>query len=121
MKVLLVDNRTLFLQGLQSILLSGGIEVVEMALNGEDALAKARLLQPDVVILNIIGDGREGLKTIRLVNNEIPAARIIVFADGEDNLKAAEQSGVSGYLLTEIAGDELLKKLRGMEMRAIKC
>src|SRR4030042_6722456 len=112
MKVLLVDNRTLFLQGLQSILLSGGIEVVGMALNGEDALAKARLFQPDVIILNIIGDGREGLKTIRLVNNEIPAARIIVFADGEEGLRVAAQNGASGYLLSDIKGDALLQKLR---------
>ncbi len=120
MKVLLVDNRTLFLQGLQSILQSGGIEVVGTALNEEEALIKARLLQPDVVILNFSGDGYESPETVDRFNIEIPTARIIVFADNEESLRLAVQSGVSGHLLTEIAGDELLKKLHGLELRTIK-
>jgi DNA-binding NarL/FixJ family response regulator len=83
-------------------------------------MAKARLLKPDVIILNISGDGRNGLKIIGRITKEIPAARIIVFVDGEENLRAAVQSGASGYLVTEIAGDELLKKLHGLEMKAIR-
>ncbi len=120
MKVLLVDNRTLFMQGLQSILQSDGIEVVGTALNGEEALVKARLLKPDVIILNIIGDGNGSPETINSITKEIPAARIIVFADGEESLRMAAQSGASGYLLSDIKGDELLKKLHGLELRTIK-
>ena len=121
MKVLLVDNRTLFLQGLRSILQSGGIEVVGMAVSGGEALAKARMLKPDVIILNISGDGRDSPGIISRINIEIPAARIIVFADGEESLSTAIHEGASGFLLTEIAGDELLKKLHGLETRTIKC
>jgi len=120
MKVLLVDNRTLFLQGLQSILLSGGIEVVGMAVSEGEALAKTRLLQPDVVIMNISGDGYDSPEIVDRFNSEIPTARIIVFSDNEESLSAAVQSGASGYLLTEIGRDELLKKLHGLEMSPIK-
>jgi two-component system NarL family response regulator len=120
MRVLLVDNRTLFLQGLQSILQAGGIDVVGIALNVQEALVKAGLLEPDVVILNISGASRKSAATIRRIARVIPAARIIVFADGEENLKAAVKSGASGFLLSEIEGDELLNKLHGMEMRAVK-
>jgi len=120
MKVLLVDSRTLFLQGLQSILQSGGIDVVGMAPDGEEALAKARLLKPDVIILNISEDSRDSSGIISRLNIEIPAAHIIVFADGEKSLSTAVHKGASGYLLTEIAGGELLNKLHGLEMSPIK-
>ncbi len=120
MKVLLVDNRTLFLQALQSILQSGGIEVVGMALEGEEALIKARLLKPDVIILNISGDGRDSLKTMHRTHKEIPEVRFIGFADSDENLRVAVRRGASGYLLTEVRSHELLHKLHEMETGAVK-
>ncbi len=120
MKVLLVDNRTLFLQALRSILQSSGIDVVGMALEGEEALAKARLLKPDIIILNISGDGRDSLKTMRRVNSEIPEVRFIGFADSAENLRAAVRRGASGYLLNEVRSHELLNKLHEMETGALK-
>lgn len=120
MKVLLVDNHTLFLQGLQSILRQGGIEVAGVAADGEEAVMKAGLLKPDVVILNAGGDRRSSGVTIRRIVRKAPAARVIVFADCEENLRAAARCGASAYLLSEIAGEDLLIKLHQMEMRAIK-
>ena len=120
MRVLLVDNRTLFLQGLQSILQAGGIDVVGMVLNGEEALAKARVLKPDIIILNISGDGRDSFKTMRRAHKEIPEVRFIGFADSSKNLRAVVRREASGYLLTEIRSHELLNKLHELEVGAVK-
>lgn len=114
MKVLLVDNHTLFLQGLQSILRAGGIEVAGVAEDGEEAVTRAGQLKPDVVILNAGGDNRSNRVTIRRIMKKAPAARIIVFADSRENLRVAARCGAAGYLLSEIDGDGLLIKLREM-------
>ncbi len=115
MRVLLVDNRALFLEGLQSLLQSNGIEVAGTALSGPEALEKTRLLGPDVVLMDVTGAGRERLAAIRRIRAENPAIKIIVFADSDENLMATLQSGACGYLLTSIEGGELLKKLGGLE------
>jgi two-component system nitrate/nitrite response regulator NarL len=121
MKVLLIDivKHVLFMQGLQSILQSGGVDVVGTALNGEEALSKAGSLKPDVVILNTSENVGDSLKTIHRVRRKIPAARIIAFADGEENVRATEVGGASVYLLSEIKSKELLNKLREIEMGAM--
>lgn len=115
MNVLLVDNRVLFLEALQSLLQSNGIEVAGTALNGAEALEKIRLLGPDVVLMDVTGSGQERLAAIRWIRVEYPAVKIVVFADSDENLIAAVQSGACGYLLTSIEGGELLQKLGSLE------
>lgn len=115
MNVLLVDNRVLFLEGLQSLLRSNEIEVAGTALSGTEALEKTRLLGPDVVLMDITGTGQDRLEAIRRIRAENPAVKIIVFADSDENLMAAVQSGACGYLLTSIESRELLQKLSGLE------
>jgi DNA-binding NarL/FixJ family response regulator len=120
MKVLLVDKCTLFSQGLQSILQSDGIEVVGTAQNGEDALAKAGLLKPDAIILNASGEGFDSLEIVGLLSIAVPAAGVVVFAEDKKILSATKRSGASGYLLTEIRGEQLLEKLHRLETSAVK-
>lgn len=115
MKVLLVDDHTLFREGLQSILQSGGIEVAGTARDGPEALDQARLLEPDVILMNITGSGRSGLEIIRLIKAENPAVKIVVLAGSDEDLIRAVQSGACGYLLTNIEGGELLQKMGDLE------
>ncbi len=115
MNVLLVDSRVLFLDGLKSILQANGISVAGMALSGPEALEKARLLSPDVILMDVTGTGKDRLETIRRIRGENPAIKIVVLADGDENLMAAVQNGACGYLFTSIEGKELLQKLGSLE------
>lgn len=115
MKVLLVDNSTLFMEGLINLLNSYGVDVVGTAPHEDEALTKASILEPDVILINVNGSRNNRLRAIRKIKAEIPAIHIIAFADSHENLLAATQNGASGYLLTDIKGDELLKKLRRLE------
>ena len=115
LKVLLVDDRTLFREGLQGFLQAKGIEVAGTARDGPEALEQAGLLKPEVILINITRFGQGGLETIRRVREENPAVKIVVLAESDEDLIEAVQSGACGCLLTSIEGEELLRKLLTLE------
>jgi len=111
MRVFLVNRNGLFLEGLQNLLKSYGVEVVKIVPRELKTLTNGRLPEPDVIITNLPGNIRDGLKEILLIKTRFPSAPIIVFVDCYENLQAAFQNGAYSYLLTDINGDELLGKL----------
>ncbi len=115
MKVLLLDDGTLFLEGLQNLLQSHGIEILRMPLDEAEMLPKARRLGPKVIMISIAGKARQNLKTICCLKAAVPESHIIAFADGEENLRKAAQCGAAGYLLTDIHFDGILRTLREIE------
>jgi two-component system response regulator AlgR len=116
MKIILVDKNALFLEGLQNLLCSYGMEAAGTASHVSEVINNSRLLEPDVIMLNISGDNSRGsLGAIRQIRKEIPLANIIAFTDSRETLSEALQNGASCYLLEDIHGEELLKKLRNLE------
>ena len=108
MKVLLVDDHPLFLDGLKNMLASRGIEVVGKARDGFEALEKARSLAPDLILMDINMPRCDGVSATRLIKAERPEIRIVMLtmsADNED-LFAAIRSGACGYLLKTLDTDE---------------
>jgi YesN/AraC family two-component response regulator len=65
MRVLLVDDNRLMLEGLQNLLEAHGIEVAGMAEDGSQAVALARQLNPDVILMDIRMPGCDGLQRTR--------------------------------------------------------
>lgn len=117
MEVLLLDDRTLFLEGLRNLLQSYGIEILRMPLDEAEMLKKVKRLGPEVIMISIAGKAREKLKTISDLKAAIPQSHIIAFVDGEENLLKARRSGAAGYLLTDIDIKELLGALREIKRR----
>ena len=108
MKVLLVDDHPLFLDGLKNMLASRGIEVVGKARDGFAALEKARSLSPDLILMDINMPRCDGVSATRLIKAERPEIRIVMLtmsAENED-LFAAIRSGACGYLLKTLDTDE---------------
>jgi DNA-binding NarL/FixJ family response regulator len=104
MKVLLVDDHTLFLEGLRNLLVSEGIQVVGLAHEGLEALAQARRLHPDVILMDIQMPGCDGVSATRLIKAELPEIKIVMLTMSEDehDLFEAIKSGASGYLLKRL-------------------
>jgi DNA-binding NarL/FixJ family response regulator len=104
MKVLLVDDHTLFLEGLRNLLVSEGIQVVGLAHEGLEALAQARRLHPDVIFMDIQMPGCDGVSATRLIKAELPEIKIVMLTISEDehDLFEAIKSGASGYLLKRL-------------------
>jgi DNA-binding NarL/FixJ family response regulator len=110
MKVLLVDDHPLFLDGLRNLLTSRGIEIVGRARDGFEALDKARSLSPEVVLMDIHMPRCDGVSATRLIKAERPEIRVVMLtmsAEDED-LFAAIKSGACGYLLKTLDTEEFL-------------
>ncbi|HEX2986652.1 MAG TPA: response regulator transcription factor [Chloroflexota bacterium] len=117
MKALLVDDHALFLEGLQNLLLARGLDVVGTANDGLEALARARELHPDVVLMDIQMPRCNGLEATRLIKAEMPDVKIVMLtmsAEDEDLFQAIK-AGASGYLLKNLDAGDFFDLLSGLE------
>ncbi len=113
MRVLLVDDHRLLLEGVNNLLTSQGIDVAGMTCSGEEALKLAQTLIPDVILMDIRMPGWDGLETTRRIMAEMPAAKIVILTSSTDehDLFEAIKSGAFGYLLKSMDADELVEAL----------
>lgn len=117
MKLMLVDDHPLFLEGLQYLLQTHGISVLGSAKNGRDALAKARVLRPDIILMDIRMPECSGLDALKLINAEMPDIKIVMLTTSEedDDLFDAVKYGASGYLLKNTNAKDLIDMLSDLE------
>lgn len=116
MRVLLVDDHPLFLDGLSEILTRHGIEVVGFARDGFEALEQTRALHPEVILMDIKMPRCGGLAATRLIKSELPACKIVMLtmsADDEDLFESIK-SGASGYLLKTQDTEGFIRLLLGV-------
>ena len=113
LRILLVDDHSLFLEGLRNLLMSEGIQVVGLAKDGLEALAQARRLHPDVILMDIQMPRCDGVCATRLIKAELPECKVIMLTISEDeqDLFEAVKSGASGYLLKRLDAAEFFKYL----------
>jgi DNA-binding NarL/FixJ family response regulator len=116
MKVLLVDDHALFLGALRTLLTASGFEVVGDACDGLDALEKARVLKPDVILMDVRMPRCSGIAGVRLIKAEQPDARIVMLTMSEDDndLFEAVKSGASGYILKTVDPGQFIELLSGV-------
>lgn len=113
MRVLLVDDHRLLVEGLTNLLEAHGIEVAGTERDGWQAVSAARALRPDVILMDIAMPGCDGLTATRLIRAEWPEARVVILTtSGEDrDLFEAVKSGACGYLLKSMDAAELVEAL----------
>lgn len=114
MRVLLVDDHTLFRSGLETLLERHGIEVIATAGNGREGFLMARELQPEVVLLDMRMpemSGLEVLSGLRAVGFRNPIV-MLTTSNEEQDLVECLRNGASGYLLKDMEPSELVTALR---------
>ena len=114
-RVLLIDDHTLFRSGIKALLQrQPGFEVVGEAGDAREGVKRAKILQPDVVLLDIHMPGMTGREAVSLVADEAPQARILMLTVSEDieDLLQTLRAGAHGYLLKNIEMDYLLNAIR---------
>jgi len=116
MKILLVDDHPLFIDGLQVLLEAAEMTVVGTARDGAAAVAAVRKHRPDAVLMDIQMPGCDGLTATRLIKTEFPEIKIVILTmnDDDQSLFEAMKSGASGYLLKNLETMELLELLAGL-------
>lgn len=117
MRILLVDQHVLFREGLTGLLLRDpAIKIVETASLAQEALEKAEILKPDIVLIEMDLPDGSGLDVIRALYDMHPEVNIVVLTMQmkDDLLLACVESGVKGYLLKDIPARQLIEFLKGV-------
>jgi len=117
MRLMLVDDHSIFLEGLQYLLGTYGIEVAGTAGNGREAVMKARVLKPDIILMDIKMPELSGLDALKLIKAEMPDIKVVMLTTSEEDedLFNAVKCGASGYLLKNTNAKELVDMLTDME------
>jgi DNA-binding NarL/FixJ family response regulator len=110
-RVLIVDDDALMRAGLRGVLSSDeAIEVVGEAGDGRDALYRTRLLQPDVVLMDVRMPDLDGISATRELLAAFPEARVVILTtfEQDDYIFGALSAGASGFLLKRTSPEELI-------------
>jgi pilus assembly protein CpaE len=113
--VLIVDDISSTLDNLRKLLaFEDDIKVVGTASNGREAVEQAKLLSPDIVLMDINMPGMDGIQAAEILANEAPASPVIIMSvQGErDYLRRAMQSVAREFLIKPFSGDELIASVR---------
>lgn len=115
--VLLVDDHAVVLRGLRFFLeTEADIEVVGEAGDGRSALEAVERLRPDVVLMDLVMPGIDGVQATREVVRAYPETKVIVLTSfsEQDRVVPAIQAGAAGYLLKDVAPDALAEAIRAV-------
>ncbi|HET6910965.1 MAG TPA: response regulator transcription factor [Mycobacteriales bacterium] len=116
-RVLLADDHPLYRSGLRVLLdTQPDTEVVGEAATGEEALALAAHVVPDVIVMDLSMPGAGGLTAIQAITDRQPGAKVLALTMLDDgaSVTAAIRAGARGYLVKGAAGDEALHAIRAV-------
>ncbi|MCK5360200.1 MAG: response regulator [Gammaproteobacteria bacterium] len=117
MRILLIDDHTLFRVGLQGLLENRSIDVVASLGDGNEGIRMAIELQPDIILLDMRMPEPDGLTVLRLLREkgmEMPIV-ILTTSTDENDLVESLRNGASGYLLKDMEPDALVQSLREVQ------
>lgn len=112
--LLLIDDHPMLRNGVKQLLsMVPGLRVVGEASDGEQGVALAAELDPDLILLDLNMPGMNGLETLVRLREKALSGRVVVFSvsDHEDDVVNALKNGADGYLLKDMEPEDLLASL----------
>jgi two-component system, NarL family, nitrate/nitrite response regulator NarL len=111
-RILIADDQPIIRRVVRSTLQQHPhFEICGEAVNGAEAIAEAKRLQPDVVVLNVSMPIMNGLEAAREIKKNLPESAIIILSQNADRhfIEEAKNLGVQAYVAKTKAGDSLVK------------
>lgn len=119
-RVMIVDDHAVVRSGLSAFLMVyPDLEMVGEAESGEEAVARTGLLQPDVILMDLLMPGMDGVATTRAIKQKYPAIQVVALTSfkEENMVQGALQAGAMGYLLKNVSATELSSAIRSAYAR----
>src|SRR5688572_30705844 len=117
LRVLIADDHPLFRHGIAALLqAAAAFEIVGEATSGEEAVALAEQVQPDVILMDIHMPGINGIEATRRILHTSPHIRILMVTMSEDDalMFAAMRAGARGYVLKDAQKEDMLRAIRAV-------
>ena len=114
-RVLIVDDHAIVRKGIRALLSEAdGLEVVGEADNGQEAVLRAQETHPDVILMDLLMPGMDGIEATRQITSHQPKARILVLTSfaADNKVFPAIKAGAAGYLLKDSSPEELVRAIR---------
>jgi two-component system response regulator NreC len=117
-RVLIADDHVIVREGIRALVeAQPDIEVVGEATNGEEAVIKAKEIQPDIVLMDITMPVMNGLEATKQIRQQSPEVRILVLTmhESDDYFFKILEAGASGYFVKGGSSSELVSALRAVQ------
>ena len=114
-RIVIADDHKVVRQGLRLFLRTDPeLAIVGEAANGNEALALARELRPDVVLMDVLMPGINGIAATEAIRRELPDTEVLALTSVLEDASVIEvmRAGAIGYLLKDVDGEELCKAIR---------
>ena len=116
-RLLIADDHAFYREGVRTMLLGlPDMEVIGEAASGDDTIARAEALQPDVILMDIKMPGTNGIEATRRILHTSPHIKVLVVTmfEDDDSVFAAMRAGARGYLLKDADQDELVRAVKAV-------
>jgi len=116
LRILLVDDQPLFLEGMRNLLKARGLTVIGTAHDGLDAIEQVTALRPDVVLMDVHMPKCDGIEATRRIKTDYPETHVVLLtvSEEDEHLLDAVKYGASSYLLKNLDADRLFATLDGL-------
>ena len=114
-KVLIADDQEIMREGLKMLLnIDNEVKIVESACNGREAYTKAKICNPDIILMDMKMPEMDGAEATALIKAELPEIKIIVLTTFNDDeyIYKSLKSGASGYLLKDANPDTIISAIK---------
>ncbi|MFC4104128.1 response regulator transcription factor [Paenibacillus xanthanilyticus] len=115
MRIVIAEDHPMFRNGVRSLLATiDGMEVVGEAATGEEAVAQAEKLMPDLILMDIRMPGMNGIEATQVIKEQYPSINILILTMYRDDQSVftAMRVGAKGYVLKDADEEELLQAIR---------
>ncbi|EFH89032.1 response regulator [Ktedonobacter racemifer] len=116
-RLVIADDHAFYREGVRTMLLRlPDMEVIGEAADGDETIAKAESLQPDVILMDIKMPGTNGIEATRRILHTSPHIQVLVVTmfEDDDSVFAAMRAGARGYLLKDADRDELVRAIKAV-------
>ena len=121
-RVLIVDDHKMFCESLSSLFsMKKEVAVLGTANSGKEAIHKAELLKPDIILMDIEMEGLDGIETMRKIREKLPSTEVIMLTmhSDEEYVLEAIKAGAKGYVLKDFSSSQLLEAIKSVRKGGI--